>query len=264
MDDWDAARYDRVSDPQVEWGRRVIARLAPRPGERILDLGCGTGRLTTEIAGLVPNGMALGLDPSEAMLQTAARNLPQPAPIESSGKLRFLRGDGSALPLADSVDAVFSTATLHWIADHDALFRSVFGALGPGGRFVAQCGGGHNLSRLYGRAADLMRGPAYKWFFEGWKDPWHFAFPDETRAALGRAGFEHIEVWLESAPAQFSDPAAYSEFISCVCIRHHLARLPPSLHDGFASELTRAAAADDPPLTLDYWRLNITARRPAA
>jgi trans-aconitate methyltransferase len=159
---------------------------------------------------------------------------------------------------------VFSTATVHWIADHEGLFRSVFEALGPGGRFVSQCGGGRNLSRLYGRAADLMRASDYQRFFEAWRDPWHFAFPDETRVALSRAGFESIEVWLESTPARFSDPAAYSEFIKCVCIRHHLSRLPPSLHDGFTSQLTAAAERDDPPLTLDYWRLNITARRPAA
>ena len=220
--------------------------------------------------------MVLGLDRSEAMLLVAARNVPTPAAAGrarnvrggvvagSNGKLRFLRADGSALPLAGSVDAVFSTATLHWIGDHDAVFRSVFDALGAGGRFVSQCGGGRNLSRLYGRAADLMRAPAYAPFFDGWRDPWHFAFPDETRAALERAGFEEIEVWLESAPAAFPDAATYAEFIRCVCIRHHLARLPPSLHDGFASELTRAAASDNPPLTLDYWRLNITARRPAA
>lgn len=264
MSDWDAARYDRVSDPQVEWGRRVIARLAPHAHERILDLGCGTGRLTTEIGALVPGGMVLGLDRSEAMLKVAAKAVPALASPGLSGKLRFVRGDGAALPFAASVDAVFSTATLHWIADHDTVFRSVFDALNPGGRFVSQSGGGLNLSRLYTRAAALMHAPSYARFFDGWQDPWHFAFPDETRAALGRAGLVSIDVWLESTPAAFRDAAAYSEFITCVCIRPHLARLPQDLHASFASQLTLAAASDDPPLTLDYWRLNINARRPSA
>lgn len=264
MADWGAVRYDRISEPQVEWGRRVIARLAPRPHERILDLGCGTGRLTTEIGALVPAGMVLGLDRSAAMLAVAARAAPALASPGLSGKLQFVRGDGAALPLVASVDAVFSAATLHWIADHDAVFRSAFDALVPGGRFVSQCGGGHNLSRLYTRAARLMRAPSYERFFDGWRDPWHFAFPEPTRAALGRARFVDIDVWLESTPATFKDAATYSEFISFVCIRHHLARLPAELHDSFASALTQAAASDDPPLTLDYWRLNIDARRPSA
>ena len=240
-----------------------MARLAPQASEHILDLGCGTARLTAEVAGLAPGGLVVGLDPSEAMLGVAAGTI-QTAGSPSSARLQFVRGDGTALPFASSVDAVFSTATLHWIADHDAAFGNVFTALRPGGRFVAQCGGGANLLRLYTRAADLMRLEAFSRFFGGWRDPWHFASADDTRAALVRAGFSDVRVWLESTPAVFRDAATYAEFISCVCIRHHLARLPMELHGDFASELTQSAGADDPPFTLDYWRLNIDARRPAA
>ena len=89
--DWDGSRYDRVSDPQVAWGRRVIARLAPQPDERILDLGCGTGRLTGELAGRVPRGLVVGLDMSEPMLRVAARAVGRPA-------VQWVRGDGRKLP----------------------------------------------------------------------------------------------------------------------------------------------------------------------
>jgi trans-aconitate 2-methyltransferase len=259
--DWDATRYDRVSDPQVEWGRRVIARLAPQPRERLLDLGCGTARLTAELAGIVPDGLVVGLDPSEAMLGVASAAVRSARPFSSA--LVLVRGDGSALPFASSLDAVFSTATFHWIADHDTAFESVFAALRPGGRFVCQCGGGENLLRLYTRAADLMQSASFSRFFDGWRNPWHFAFPDETRAALERAGFVDVRVWLESTPAVFGDAASFSEFISCVCLRHHLARLPVELHGNFTAGLTRFAAIDDPPFTLDYWRLNIDAWRPS-
>jgi trans-aconitate 2-methyltransferase len=264
MTDWDAARYDRVSNPQLEWGRRVIARLAPAPGERILDLGCGTGRLTAEIAVAVTNGRVAGLDPSAAMLTIARQAAPAVTSAVRSQIPWFLRGDGSALPFADAFDAVFSNATLHWVADHDAAFRSIFAALRPGGRLVAQCGGGPNLSRLYSRAASLMRTPYCSRFFDGWRDPWHFVQPDATRASLTQAGFAAIDVSLEQSPVTFTEPAAFAEFIGCVCVRHHLERLPSDLHARFLSELTTAASADDPPLTLDYWRLNIQARRPAA
>ena len=262
-DDWDATRYHRVSDPQFEWGRTVIARLAPRPGERILDLGCGTGRLTAEIAALVPGGRVIGLDRSEAMLAVARRAVPAMTSEAQPATMGHVRGDGAALPFASAVDAVFSAATLHWIADHDALFRSVFAALVPGGRFVAQCGGGSNLERLYSRAAAMMGSPPYAPFFERWRDPWHFAFPEGTRASLGRAGFVAIGAALQEAPVSFPTRGTFSEFIATVCVRHHVERLPADLRSRFLDELTEMAASDAPPFTLDYWRLNIDARRPA-
>jgi trans-aconitate 2-methyltransferase len=161
-------------------------------------------------------------------------------------------------------DAVFSTATLHWIADHSAVFRGVLASLRPGGRLVAQCGGGTNLERLYSRAAALMRTPPFAPSFREWQDPWHFASVADTREVLTRCGFTSLHVWMEAAPVSFHDADAYAEFITCVCIRHHLDRLPESLRNPFALELTRAAEADDPPFTLDYRRLNIDALRPPA
>src|SRR4026209_1702117 len=118
MTDWDAAKYHRISDPQLAWGRAVAVRLVPAPGERILDIGCGTGRLTSEIAAQ-PGIVVVGLDRSAAMLREAAKH----------GAGMYVRADGSALPFVDVFDAVFSTATFHWIPDHDRLFASVFGAL---------------------------------------------------------------------------------------------------------------------------------------
>ena len=261
--DWDGARYDRVSDPQFEWGRRVMARLAPRPGERVLDLGCGTGRVTAEIAALVGDGRVVGLDRSAAMLDVArhaGRNRIQP---QNARPVWLVEGDGTRLPFLPRFDAVFSTATLHWIADHPAVFASIQDALRPGGRFVAQCGGGRNLDRLYRRAATLMRTAPFDAYFLSWRDPWNFALPEPTRAALEAAGFVDVDVSLEPAPVTFDVGGAYADFISCVCVRHHLEHLPAPLKGHFVSELTVAASADDPPYTLDYWRLNITAHRPS-
>jgi trans-aconitate 2-methyltransferase len=264
MSDWDAARYDRVSDPQVGWGRRVMLRLAPRAGERILDLGCGTGRLTTEMSALVPGGLVVGLDRSQAMLNVARSAAPSMTAAMETGSLYWVRADGLSIPFVSAFDAVFSTATLHWISDHPAAFQSVLSVLRPAGRLVAQCGGGRNLERLYSRAAILMRTRHYADFFDGWRDPWLFASADSTREALEHAGFTAVDTWLEEAPTFFHDASAYSEFVRCVCLRHHLERLPPDQHAAFVAELARAAASDDPPFTLDYWRLNIDARRPPA
>lgn len=253
MSDWDGARYHRLSEPQLAWGRRVLARLGVRPGERVLDLGCGTGRLTAELS-QSPGIFVTGLDRSAAMLAEAAG---QRVPRAS-----FVRGDGALLPfLPSSFDTVFSTATFHWITDHDRLFAGIHRVLVRGGRLVAQCGGGPNLARLIGRTHALMRAPAYASHFGVWSDPWMFASVDDTRARLDRAGFEDIEVALEAAPTRMADAAAFSDFIACVCVRHHVDALPAEARPGFVATLADQASADDPPFLLDYWRLNIAARR---
>lgn len=252
MSDWDAQRYHRVSDPQVSWGRRVVERLAPAPGERVLDLGCGTGRLTAEIAAGAPGVVVVGVDRSTAMLNV------------NGGPPRRMRvqADGTALPFLPAFDAVFSNATLHWILDHDAVFRNVRDVLVPGGRFVAQCGGEGNLRALLDRAHALMTSPPFADRFRGWADPWQFAGARTTRARLARAGFVELDVWIEPAPTPLRTPDAYAEFVECVCIRHHLERLTPRDRGDFVRMLTDKAAADDPPYTLDYQRLNIVARKP--
>lgn len=262
MSDWDAAKYHRISDPQLAWGRSVAARLKPAAGEHILDLGCGTGRLTQEIAA-TPGIFVVGLDRSCAMLQEAAAlgsGVETPAP----SKVSFVRGDGAALPFAGAFDAVFSTATFHWIPNHDSLFRGIYGALRKGGRLVAQGGGAGNLERLYGRARRLMRSPQYARFFTSWSEPHHFENVADTEQRLKAAGFDCIEVSLAFAPVPFERPGAYTEFVAAVCLRHQLDCLPVQDRDGFMSRITEEALADDPPLTLDYWRLNISARKAVA
>jgi trans-aconitate 2-methyltransferase len=255
MADWDAARYHRLSDPQLGWGRRVLERLAPEPGERILDLGCGTGRLTSEIAAATPV-LIVGLDRSAAMLSEA-----RAANARGRRSPMYVRGSGEALPFVGAFDAVFSAATFHWIVDHDRLFAGIHDALTPGGRLVAQCGGGPNLQRLLDRTHALMGQPEYDRYFRGWSDPWTFAYPGETRERLDRAGFTEICTWLEESPTTMTDAAAFAEFISCVCVRHHVDELPPAPREEFVAALAKLAAGDEPPFTLDYWRLNISARK---
>lgn len=257
MSDWDAAKYHRISDPQLAWGRAVAARLLPVAGERILDIGCGTGRLTSEIAAQ-PEIMVVGLDRSAAMLQEAIRQVPA---AESARPPAYVRGDGAALPFFNAFDAVFSAATFHWVPDHDRLFASIHRALKKGGRLIAQAGGAGNLELLYGRARRLMHSPRYAQFFTSWSEPCHFENVPDTEARLRRAGFIDIDVSLVIAPVPFEQPDQYAEFVAAVCLRHQLDRLPAGERDGFMNQVTEQALTDDPRLTLDYWRLNISARK---
>jgi len=258
MTDWNAGRYHDISAPQQAWGRRVLDRLPLAGTERVLDIGCGTGRLTEEIANRVPDGLAVGVDLSPAMLQTAGSWL-----RGRSCRTSLVLADASALPFRRAFDAAFSGATFHWIHDHAALFRSIVTALRPGGRLVAQCGGGPNLAVLYGRAERLMREPRFARYFEEWTEPLYFADVDTTSRRLAAAGFVDVDVSLEEAPTPFDGPDQFREFIASVCLRHQAARLPNAERQSFLRDLTVAAAADSPPFTLDYWRLNIDGRRPA-
>ncbi len=254
MSDWDAGKYHRLSEPQREWGLRVLERLDPQRGEKILDIGCGTGRLTSEIGRRAPSADVFAMDRSRAMLTEARSHVRAAA--------EFLQADGARLPFRDrTFHAVFSTATFHWIGDHEALFAEIHRVLTPGGRLVSQCGGGPNLQRLYDRARQLRSAEAYTDHFGGWTDPWNFASAEQTEARMRRAGFVDVEVSLEPAQTPFPDIPAYEAFVTTVCLRDDLERLPAAQRQPFVHECAVAAAGDDPPLTLDYWRLNADGRR---
>jgi trans-aconitate 2-methyltransferase len=192
------------------------------------------------------------------MLHTAARWLGEHGP-----RVRLVQADGALLPFRRAFDAIFSNATFHWIPDHASLFRSLIMTLRPGGRVVAQCGGGPNLALLYARADGVARQSFFAQHFLEWTPPGNYADVESTRRRLESAGFVDVSVWLEAAPTSFSNHSEFQDFVATVCLREHLARLPPADRPAFMREITMQAAADAPPFTLDYWRLNIDARRPA-
>jgi trans-aconitate methyltransferase len=257
MADWDAKAYERISDPQFQWGLRVLERLPLRGDETVVDEGCGAGRLTAVLLDRLPGGRVIALDGSEAMLATARESLSR-----YGERVSFVRADAATWTASPPVDAVFSTATYHWVLDHDALFASVAASLRAGGLLVAQCGAAGNLSRIRGRTAALRARPEYASFFRGFREPWTYATPEETRARLQRAGFDPVKVWTEPAPARFESAAAFGEFVTKVVLRDELPRLPDdAARARYLAELVEAAEKDDPALTLDYVRLNIDARR---
>ena len=260
MAEWNAETYHRVSDPHVAWGMRVLARLPLRGDECVLDIGCGTGRLTERLLERLPRGHVIAIDLSPNMLNAARGHLAARLPQGVS----FARADALALPIASRADAAFSTATFHWVLDHAALFRSVLAALKPGGRLVAQCGGGPNLQRLHDRCAAVGQRPEFAAYFSDWRDPWEFADAETTARRLADAGFTEITTSLEAAPVVQPDAATYREFVTNVICRPHLACLPgEDLRSRFMDALTEQAAKNSPPFELDYWRVNLDARKPA-
>jgi trans-aconitate 2-methyltransferase len=243
--EWDAETYDAISDPQFQWGMEVLERLEMRGDEAVLDAGCGSGRVTEQLAKKVPEGSVVAVDGSEAMIAKAHERLGEGA--------TYLVSDLSALELPEPVDLVFSTATFHWILDHDRLFARLRAALRPGGRLVAQCGGAGNVASHAQAIAAAAAAPEFAPHFVGMEGMWNFAEPAETEAKLRGAGFAEARCWLQPKPYEPVDPL---RFTMTVTLGPHLARLPEELRQPFAEAVL---ATSGQPLVLDYVRLNIEA-----
>jgi trans-aconitate 2-methyltransferase len=250
--DWDATSYDRVADPQEEWGLEVLARLELDGAETALDAGCGSGRVTRHLAERLPEGRVIGVDSAPSMIEHAR------AVLELFGDRIELRvGDLLDLDLDRSVDVVFSNATFHWILDHDRLFARLFAALRPGGTLAAQCGGEGNVAE-YKRAVEASEGDErFASYLRGMPDTHYFASVGDTRTRLERCGFEVERIWLEDKVVEPGDPRG---FVRSVGLAHQLARLPDDLHEEFIDAVLGSLPR---PLMLEYVRLNISARRPA-
>lgn len=244
--EWDAETYDALAFPQFAWGVEVVERLELNGDEAALDAGCGSGRVSAELLKKLPGGRLIAVDGSESMIAKAKERL--------GNRATYLVADLSELEVEEPVDLILSTATFHWIVDHDRLFAHLHAALRPGGRLVAQCGGEGNVAEHAKAIAAAAARPEFAPHFEGMEAMWNFAGPAETERRLRDAGFAEARCWLEPKPVTPEHPL---EFTETVTLGPHLDRLPEDLRRPFAEAVLDLCAE---PLTLDYVRLNIEAR----
>ena len=239
--DWDAASYDRLPIPMTGWGLAVVERLPLGGDERVLDAGCGTGQVTEALRGRLPNGGIVALDASPSMLERARARL-------GDHRVTYLVHDLLEPIPIDPVDAILSTATFHWVPDHDRLFANLAAVLRPGGRMATQSGGAGNLRRVHDAVAratriDLTATKVYP-------------TPAETTDRLHRAGFTDVECWLHDEPVEL--PAGELEtYLRTVILSGEVARRSAAE----AADLVHAVASELDEPVVDYVRLDIAARR---
>ena len=244
--DWDATTYERLSAPMTAMGADVLDRLVLRGDETVLDAGCGTGSVTRLLRERLPRGRVIAVDAAPSMVEEARALLPADVDVRQADLLE--------LELEAPVDAMLSTATFHWVPDHERLFARLHAALKPGGRLVAQCGGHGNVVADKQAGLDVADEPPYAEHFAGWAPDWQFATPEDTERRLRAAGFGDVWCWLSRVDVDPGDPAGY---LRAICLGPFVDRLPEDLREPFvAAALERLPD----PLTIHYVRLNILAR----
>ena len=247
---WDGRTYDRISGPMEAMALPVLDRLPLRGDETVVDAGCGSGRVTEALRERLPDGRVIAVDASADMLAAARERL------GDDPRVTYLRTDLVALELPEPADAILSTATFHWIADQAGLYRALHGALRPGGRLVAQCGGAGNIADVRGAVADVVAADPELAERVGGFNPWKVLEPEQTRAHLDAAGFAEASTELQEWPVQTGGDGR--EWLRTINLGAHCERIgDAALADRFIAAVHERLGGD--PLTLRYVRLNIDA-----
>ncbi len=243
---WDAALYQNKHSFVWRYGANLLELLDPQPGERILDIGCGTGQLTAEIAR--SGAQVTGLDSSADMLAGARKNYPE---------LSFVLADAAGFDFPEPFDAVFSNAALHWVKNAEGAAASIARALRPGGRFVAEFGGKGNIASVQS-ALRAVLGP-----IADEQSPWYYPSIAEYSTVLERHGLEVRTASLFARPTELQGENGMDEWLR-MFTQTYLSHYSSERADEIVQQLVehlRPAQYRDGFWTVDYRRLRVVANR---
>jgi trans-aconitate 2-methyltransferase len=190
--DWNANDYAEHSTAQQEWARELIAKLHLLGSESILDIGCGDGKVTVEIAAAVPNGSVLGVDNSRSMIELAQKKYP----ADKFPNLNFQLADARNLHFKGQFEIVFSNATLHWIRNHGPVLAGISISLLPAGRILLQMGGRGNATAIISILNDVINTARWGAYFSGFEFPYGFHDAGDYKIWLKQAGFQPVRAEL--------------------------------------------------------------------
>lgn len=256
--EFDGDKYKEASKPQKKWGKTLISQLNLSGNEVILDLGCGDGVLTAQLANLVPQGSVLGIDASRGMIATASQL--------QQDNLHFQLLDITLMDFHNEFDLVFSNAALHWIKDHAQLLAKTYNSLKPGGTIRFNFAGAGNCPNFNRVLQETIAEPAYKQLFADFQWPWFFTETAVYDAQLREATFRDIKVWTENADTYFPDQDQFIQWLDQPCLvpfMQHLKeeQVKQSFRHQVIEKMLLATRQEDGSCFESFQRLNVYARK---
>jgi trans-aconitate 2-methyltransferase len=258
---WNAAEYAANSVVQHSWARELIAKLKLRGDEHLLDVGCGDGKITAEIARALPEGSATGTDASPQMIAFAKKNFPR----SRNPNLSFRVMDARKIRFTKKFDVLFSNAALHWVDDHRAFLRGAASVLKPGGRLVISCGGKRNAHDVFVAMRPVIRQARWREFFRKMPAPYFFYAPEDYRTWLPEFGFKPRRVALAPKDATYAGEAGFATWLRTTWIPY-VQRVPEDVREEFIKAVTARYVEKFPPdakglVHVRMVRLEISAER---
>lgn len=254
---FDGETYRKSSTHQKEWGAKLIAELKLVGTEHILDLGSGDGALTAQLAALVPQGRAIGMDSSQSMIAAAQSHV--------GANLQFELCDINELAYESEFDVVFSNATLHWVHDHRRLLDRVYRALKPEGILRFNFAADGNCSTFNRIVQELMASEKYAGYFRGFVWPWYMPPLDDYRMLASQFPFRTLEVWGENVDRLFPDAEAMIRWINQPSLVPFLPCVAEVEREGFRKEvierMVKATKQEDGKCFETFRRVNIFAQK---
>jgi trans-aconitate 2-methyltransferase len=260
---WNPADYHKSSPAQQQWAKELIAKLGLAGNERVLDIGCGDGRVTAEIARHLPKGNVTGVDSSPEMIRFAQDHFPH----SRYRNLSFMEVDARALPFSEEFDMVFSNAALHWIPDHTPVLAGIAKSLCPDGKLLIQMGGKGNAEQVLGAGDVVQKRPEWAQYFSGFSFTFGFFDNAEYRQWLIESGFEPLRVELIPKDMAYASRQDFAAWIRTTWLPQ-LSRVPESMRSGFIEaimdEYLKNYPADaDGTMHIRMVRLEAEAKKPA-
>jgi len=244
MTEWHASDYHQQSSLQQAMAEEQLGRLTLEGGERILDVGCGDGKITAQIAARVPHGSALGVDPSRDMIAFASSHFGPP----TQANLRFEVADARRLPYREEFDLVVSFNALHWVAEADAALASIRAALKPGGRALLRMVPRGPRESLEDVIEEVRQRQRWVGRFAAFQMPFAHFLPEKYRAFAEQAGFRVVRLHVDDKAWDFQTREAFVAFCRATFIEW-TQHLPESEREAFIIDVLdryQSVAADNP------------------
>jgi trans-aconitate methyltransferase len=239
---WNAADYAANSVVQQTWARELIAKLKLHGNEHILDVGCGDGKVTAEMANAVPRGSVTGVDASSQMISFAKKTFP----AKRFTNLEFRVMDARKIKYDRQFDLIFSNAALHWVDDHQAILRGVASILKSGGRLIVSCGGKGNAQDVFVALRPEMRLKTWSKYFRKMPKPYFFYSPADYERWLPKFGFKINMLKLAPKDATYAGADGFAAWLRTTWLPY-VQRVPENLREEFIAAVTQRYVAKHPP-----------------